>query len=152
MRDSGDNKRKKVINKDTIIIWDIDGKTVKKSYNERLKEVRSQANQKTRDGDVIRSCGYSTKRDGSIQASARVENIPMFPEIVDRIKPCDSADIKDFAVNADDPQVLQENADLKKENQKLKDTIAQLAYQSIKDNQLKAKNGSGLMSSGYLGM
>ena len=68
MRDS-----RKKINKDAIISWIIDGKTVKKSYNERLKEVRSQAYQKTRDGDVIRACGYSTKGDGSINASARVE-------------------------------------------------------------------------------
>ena len=68
MRDS-----RKKINKDAIISWIIDGKTVKKSYNERLKEVRSQAYQKTRDGDVIRACGYSTKGDGSIKASARVE-------------------------------------------------------------------------------
>ena len=84
MRDS-----RKKINKDAIISWIIDGKTVKKSYNERLKEVRSQAYQKTRDGDVIRACGYSTKRDGSLQASARVEI------------PYDSAGIKDFAVNGD---------------------------------------------------
>ena len=48
MRDS-----RKKINKDAIISWIIDGKTVKKSYNERLKEVRSQAYQKTRDGDVL---------------------------------------------------------------------------------------------------
>ena len=54
MRDS-----RKKINKDAIISWIIDGKTVKKSYNERLKEVRSQAYQKTRDGDIIRACGYS---------------------------------------------------------------------------------------------
>jgi hypothetical protein len=47
MKDSGYNKRKKVIDRDTIITWIIDGKTVKKSYNEGLKEVRSQAYQKT---------------------------------------------------------------------------------------------------------
>ena len=52
MKDSGDNKRKKVSDKDAIITWVIDGKTVKKSYNERLKEVRSQANQKTRDAPL----------------------------------------------------------------------------------------------------
>ena len=82
MKDSRDNKRKKVINKHTIITWIIDGETVKKSYNERLKELRSQANQKTRDGDVIRSWGYSTKRDGSMQASARVESKDDEPKII----------------------------------------------------------------------
>ena len=72
MRDS----RKKISKKDSIITWNIDGEIVKKSLNERLKEVRGQARQKSREGDVIRSSGYWKKMDGSIQASARVETKP----------------------------------------------------------------------------
>ena len=69
MRDS----RKKISKKDSLIVWNIDGEIVKKSLDERLKEVRSQARGKTREGDVVRSSGYCKKMDGSIQASARVE-------------------------------------------------------------------------------
>ena len=54
-------------------MWNIDGEIVKKPMGERLKEVRSQAHGKTREGDHIRSSGYCKKMDGSIQASARVE-------------------------------------------------------------------------------
>jgi len=64
---------RKKISKDTLIAWISDGKTEKKSLDEKLKEVRSQANQKIREDDHIRSIGYGTKMDGSIQASARVE-------------------------------------------------------------------------------
>ena len=67
------DSRKKISKKDSIITWNIDGEIVKKSLNERLKEVRGQARQKSREGDVIRSSGYWKKMDGSIQASARVE-------------------------------------------------------------------------------
>lgn len=49
MRDS----RKKISKKDSLIVWNIDGEIVKKSLDERLKEVRSQARGKTREGDVV---------------------------------------------------------------------------------------------------
>ena len=68
MRDS-----RKKISKDTIITWITNGKTEKKSLGEKLKEVRSQANQKIREDDHIRSIGYGTKMDGSLRVSARVE-------------------------------------------------------------------------------
>ena len=68
MRDS-----RKKISKDTIVTWIIDGKVAKKSLNERLEEVRSQANQKIREDDHILSIGYGTKMDGSLRESARVE-------------------------------------------------------------------------------
>ena len=74
--------RKKISENDSIITWNIDGATVKKSLNERLKEVRSQAQEKTREGDFIRSTGYSKKMDGSIQASARVETKDDEPEAI----------------------------------------------------------------------
>ena len=78
------DSRKKISKTDTLIDWDIDGETVKKTTSERIKEVHSQVHQKTREGDFIRSSGYSKKKNGSIQASARVEpkeSLPMEDQI-----------------------------------------------------------------------
>ena len=74
------DSRKKISKTDTLIDWDIDGETVKKTISERIKEVHSQAHQKTREGDFIRASGYTKKVDGSIEASARVEN-----KIIDKV-------------------------------------------------------------------
>ena len=65
--------RKKISKTDFLITWNIDGEMVTKTFDERLKEVRFQAQEKTREGDFIRPSGYTKKVDGSIQASARVE-------------------------------------------------------------------------------
>ena len=82
MRDS----RKKLSKTDSLISWNVDGEIVAKTLDERLKEVRFQAQEKTREGDFIRSSGYSKKMDGSIQASARVESKESLP-IGDQISP-----------------------------------------------------------------
>ena len=82
MRDS----RKKLSKTDSLISWNVDGEIVAKTLDERLKEVRSQAKEKTREGDFICSSGYSKKMDGSIQASARVEPKESLP-IEDQISP-----------------------------------------------------------------
>ena len=65
--------RKKISKTDSLITWNIDGEMVTKTFDERLKEVRFQAQEKTREGDFIHPSGYTKKVDGSIQASARVE-------------------------------------------------------------------------------
>ena len=65
--------RKKISKTDFLITWNIDGEMVTKTFDERLKEVRFQAQEKTREGDFIHPSGYTKKVDGSIQASARVE-------------------------------------------------------------------------------
>ena len=69
MRDS----RKKISKTDSLIMWNIVSETVNKTVSKMIKEVYSQAHQKTREGDFIRASGYTKKVDGSIQASARVE-------------------------------------------------------------------------------
>ena len=66
------DSRKKISKTSSLISWNIDGETKTKTFDESLKEVRSQAQEKTREGDFIRASGYTKKVDGSIQGSARL--------------------------------------------------------------------------------